>query len=388
MEETKNLMLVWDAAHIFGVLFLLASPYTACAFCILSGALWKKELPIVRNVYMFMAWWFLVTFRSYFLGILSTVFLFYISPRVFHEAISRLLPIHIIWYLNLLYPPPKISNKKSSNNYSLSNVNNNTNNNTTSDNNTTPEVSIILCNMNESLDTLKINIDSIVKSKKFAEKSLGIKHIRMVFSDGGSKNIEDIREKFGDMFDLITIIPGGKLRGRHVATLNEPSDIIVAYDSDRKYDIENTYKHLQAFFQNKNPCSDENGELVSNVVGTTHYVNSDGTLPFNGGNSAYLRQVYIDNPFDIDIREAKWIWQEEEIDWRNKLAKCGKVTSVDANYSDIDPIPLLSCMKRILNLKNSFGGGNDRSNMTEDIYQVATKVATTLTINYLISCCI
>ena len=388
MEETKNLMLVWDAAHIFGVLFLLASPYTACAFCILSGTFWKKELPIVRNVYMFMAWWFLVTFRSYFLGILSTVFLFYISPRVFHEAISRLLPIHIIWYLNLLYPPPKISNKKSSNNYSLSNVNNNTNNNTTSDNNTTPEVSIILCNMNESLDTLKINIDSIVKSKKFAEKSLGIKHIRMVFSDGGSKNIEDIREKFGDMFDLITIIPGGKLRGRHVATLNEPSDIIVAYDSDRKYDIENTYKHLQAFFQNKNPCSDENGELVSNVVGTTHYVNSDGTLPFNGGNSAYLRQVYIDNPFDIDIREAKWIWQEEEIDWRNKLAKCGKVTSVDANYSDIDPIPLLSCMKRILNLKNSFGGGNDRSNMTEDNYHVATKVATTLTLNYLISCSI
>ena len=91
-----------------------------------------------------------------------------------------------------------------------------------------PRVSIILCNMNESIETMKINIDSIVKSKKFAEKMLKIEHIRFVLSDGGSKNIEDIKKEFGNVFDLISIIPGGKLRGRHVATLNEPSDIIVA----------------------------------------------------------------------------------------------------------------------------------------------------------------
>merc|ERR1712043_47870 len=122
------------------------------------------------------------------------------------------------------------------------------------------------------------------------------------------------------------------------------------------------------------------------VVGTTHYVNSDGTLPFNGGNSAYLKQVYLDNPFDVTIREAKWIWQEEEIDWRDKLARCGKVCSVDANYNDIDPIPLMYCVKRVLNLKNSFGGGNNRSEMIEDNIQVGLKIVSTLFVTSLISC--
>merc|ERR1711997_514307 len=108
------------------------------------------------------------------------------------------------------------------------------------------------------IETMKINIDSIVKSKKFAEKVLNIKHIRFVLSDGGSKNMDDIKKEFGHIFDLISIIPGGKLRGRHVATLNEPSDIIVAYDSDRKYDIDNTYQHLKAFLQNKHENSEWN----------------------------------------------------------------------------------------------------------------------------------
>ena len=228
MEETKYLMLAWDLLHVIGCAAFLVSPYTVCAFCIISGVCWKKELSIARNVCILAAWWYVVTIRSTILGIISTTILFYISPRLFHEAISRLLPIHAIWYLNLLYPPPSPMNKKL-----LRHQNNSSNNNI--DNNTV-DVSIILCNMNESIETMKVNVDSIVKSKKYAEKALNIKHIRMVLSDGGSKNIEDIRKQFGDVFDLISIIPGGKLRGRHVATINEPSDIIVAYDSDRNYD--------------------------------------------------------------------------------------------------------------------------------------------------------
>ena len=157
------------------------------------------------------------------------------------------------------------------------------------------------------------------------------------------------------------------------------------YDSDRNYEIQNTYKHLEAFLKVKDQCNNEVKGQVPDVVGTTHYVNSDGTLPFNGGNSAYLRQAYLDNPFDTSIREAKWIWQEEEIDWRNKLAKCGSVISVEANYSDIDPIPLMSCAKRILNLKNSFGGGENRSNMNENLNQVILKIIVTLTLTIFIS---
>ena len=96
--------------------------------------------------------------------------------------------------------------------------------------------------------------------------------------------------------------------------------------------------------------------------------------------------MYLDNPFDVTIREAKWIWQEEEIDWRDKLAKCGKVLSVDANYDDIDPVPLMACIKRVLNLKGSFGGGNNRSDMVEDDLQIGLKIASILFINSLVSC--
>ena len=403
MESTKHLMLVWDSLHVIGCILFLLSPYTVCGLCVLSGIFWKKEYPIVKMVCVLSLWWYLVTLRSIVLGICSTIFLFYISPRVFHEAISRLLPIHAIWYLNLIYPPPKPSNKYSTSNnpYSLKNNKTNNNNNANNVNNNDnddrnsneeeidahPRVSIILCNMNESIETMKINIDSIVKSKKFAEKMLSLKHIRFVLSDGGSKNMDEIKKEFGHIFDLISIIPGGKLRGRHVATLNEPSDIIIAYDSDRNYDVKNTFMHLQPFLQNNNSNSSEDEEAnEAVVVGTTHYVNSDGTLPFNGGNSAYLKQVYLDNPFDVTIREAKWIWQEEEIDWRDKLARCGKVCSVEANYHDIDPIPLMSCVKRVLNLKNSFGGGNNRSEMIEDNIQVGLKIVSTLFVTSLISC--
>ena len=403
MESTKHLMLIWDSLHVIGCLLFLFSPYTTCGLCILSGVFWKKETKIVQMVCVLALWWYLITLRSTILGIFSTCILFYVSPRVFHEAISRLLPIHAIWYLNLFYPAPKPLNKYSSsennpyslkNNKLIDNNNANINNNVDNDGNSNvdddkidanqPRVSIILCNMNESVETMKINIDSIVRSKKFAEKMLKLKHIRFVLSDGGSKNIEDIKKEFGHVFDLISIIPGGKLRGRHVATLNEPSDIIVAYDSDRNYDVQNTYMHLQPFFQDLKASNEDTNEAV--VVGTTHYVNSDGTLPINGGNSAYLRSVYLDNPFDVTIREAKWIWQEEEIDWRDKLAKCGKVLSVDANYDDIDPVPLMACIKRVLNLKGSFGGGNNRSDMVEDNLQIGLKIASILFVNSLVSC--
>ena len=114
--------------------------------------------------------------------------------------------------------------------------------------------------------------------------------------------------------------------------------------------------------------------IVIPIVGTTHYVNSDGTLPFNGGNSAYLRKAYLRYPFNTNINEAREIWKEEEIEWRDRLAKCGSVISVRATYSEIDPIPLMSSLKRVFNLKNSFGGGQNRSNLNESFSIVICKI--------------
>ena len=106
----------------------------------------------------------------------------------------------------------------------------------------------------------------------------------------------------------------------------------------------------------------------SGIVGTTHYNNSDGTLPFNGGNSAYYCQAYLACPFNLDIggMSCGELWQEEEFAWRDRLAMFGSVVSVDARYSEIDPLPLMSAMKRAFGFKNNFSGGDDRSSMNID----------------------
>ena len=73
----------------------------------------------------------------------------------------------------------------------------------------------------------------------------------MVFADGGSNNIKAIRNRYIKVFDLIKIIPGGKLSGRHIATLSETSDVIIAYDSDREYALDNAFQHLDALIRNR-----------------------------------------------------------------------------------------------------------------------------------------
>ena len=364
MQDMKSLLLVWDLLHYIGILLFLASPSKSSIISIMVGLLWKRQWIIVRNIFMFLIWWSVVSIRWHSLAFTSTLILFLWSPTIHHEILGRTLPIQCAWILNVIYPPPSPNNSEI--------INSHRDNSNCYD----PMISIIVCNKNESMKTLKGSVESIIRTKRYAEKNLGIRHIRMVFADGGSKNIDEIRKQYSSVFDVITIIEGGKLRGRHEATVNERSDIIIAYDSDRNYDISNAYRHLEAFIGVKDKNASNN--KVVPVVGTTHYVNSDGTLPFNGGNSAYLREAYLKYPFNTNINEARWIWKEEEIEWRDKLAKCGLVISVQATYSELDPIPLMSSLERVFNLKNSFSGGDNRSNLKENFLIVVCKITLTL----------
>ena len=93
------------------------------------------------------------------------------------------------------------------------------------------------------------------------------------------------------------------------------------------------------------------------VVGTTYYPHHHkGTLPFNGGNSAYIRELYVNNPFDTTINQTNFrdILYEEEFCWPRKLAMCGSVISVNANYTDIHSFSFAEFLIRTIG--NSFVG--------------------------------
>ena len=368
--------LVWDLLHLIGISFVLLFPHETCITGILIGILWKRQINIARNIFLYILWWSLVSNTSYSVGIFCTLILLMSSPRVFHELFSNTLTVLCTWILNTIYPVLCRTQPK----YPYS----------TEDNiliTDHPTVTIILCNKNEPLSTLSQSIESIVSSKKYAEQHLNLDYIRLVLADGGSKNIEEISNGYDTIFDLILVVPGGKLCGRHEATMNETSDIIIAYDSDRKYDIQNTYEHLNPFITNWTKVKNGSNEIVLQVVGTTCYVNSDGVFPFNGGNSAYLREVYLKCPFNTTIDQTKTssIWKEEELDWGNNLAKYGSVVSVKADYSDINPLPLIPFFKRMLNLQNSFMGGIDRWTSEETSFQVFCKIAFIVTCTVIIS---
>lgn len=244
------------------------------------GVLWKREVAIALRILLFLIWWCVVAIRWNCLWFLSTIILFFFSPRIFEECMNVVMT-HFFWFVNTIYPTHCLTSTcKWRKGYAKYNSHDN------------PTVSIIVCNKDKSSKILEKSITSIVLSIKYAESKLGIGYIRMVFADGGSNNIEAICNRYSEIFDLIEIIPGGKLSQRHVATLNEASDIIIAYDSDREYAIANAFLHLDAFV--KNGYGKIKGEITKvPVVGTTYYLHHHGTVSFKGGNSAYIRQVYL-----------------------------------------------------------------------------------------------
>ena len=289
------------------------------------------------------------------------------SPRVFHEIFNNTLTVQCTWILNAIYPFLHQTTSNDEEKYKIEKV-------FTTDLLT---VSIILCNKDETKEVFEQSVMSIIQSKTYAENILKISRIRFILADGGSRNIDVIQQSYGSKFDSIEVIAGGKLTGRHHSSLKETSDIIIAYDSDRKYDKRNTFELLFPFVNDCRSLETNGNQKEHMIVGSTHYVNSDGIFPFNGGNSAYLRIAYLKHPFNVNINQTTTssIWKEEEIDWGNNLLKCGKVVSVPALYSDINPLPFPALLKRMFNCKDSFVGGVDRCNTTENDSVIVYKIS-------------
>lgn len=238
-----------------------------------------------------------------------------------------------------------------------------------------PTASILLCNKDEFIESLEESITSVVAAKRFAEERLPIGHIRLVLVDGLSANIDEIRRRFQGMVDTISVVPGGKLNGRHSCSVSENSDILITYDSDRRYDIRNTYELLRPFIDDWNEQKNGETRKSQRIVGTNH-TSADELFPFNGGNSAYLRSVYLMHPFDTTISQTMRtpIWREEEFEWGYKLSQCGRVVSVAAFYEDMDPIPFIPHVRRMLNMPNTFTGGKDRMKEKETMLSALLKI--------------
>ena len=269
--------LIWDLLHFIGIILVITFPYKTCITAVIVALVWKQNYEIVRNITCFILWWSLTSIHGVKYGLSATFILFLTSPRAFNEIFNNTLTVQCTWILNAIYPIiyPDINDEemklKTSNVY----------------NSDDPTVLIILCNKDEALEVLDQSIKSIIDAKDYAERMLNINRIKIILADGGSRNIHKIRNAFGAIFDSIEVIPGGKLSGRHYCSVKETSDIIVAYDSDRMYGKRNTFELLFPIIQDWKKYNRNGEEKESVVVGTTHYVNSDGVIPFNGGNSAY-----------------------------------------------------------------------------------------------------
>lgn len=359
--------LIWDVLHFVGVVFVIIFPYQTCLAGIVTAVLWKRKYKIAHNIFCCILWWSMTNIHGWVLGLFSSFILLMTSPRVFHEIFNNTLTVQCTWILNAIYP---FFHRTTSNDGVNSKI-------TKVYASNPPNVSIILCNKDETKEVFEQSVMSIIQSKTYAENILNINHIRLILADGGSKNIDIIQQSYGSKFDSIEVIAGGKLTGRHHCSLKETSDIIIAYDSDRKYDKRNTFELLFPFFNDCRSLETNGYQKEQMIVGSTHYVNSDGIFPFNGGNSAYLRKAYMKHPFNININQTTTssIWKEEEIDWGNNLMKCGKVVSVQALYSDINPLPFPALLKRMLNCKDSFAGGVNRCSTMETDSVIIYKIS-------------
>ena len=204
------------------------------------------------------------------------------------------------------------------------------------------KVSIILPSL--SIDSYLIDnvMDSIFKSNVVMEYPDSFEYI--LVTDPSFNEFGDF-----DYFDKIIKAPLGKLTARDMAIKQSSGDIIVAIDADRVYNRNWLNEMVKPFNDN-------------DVVGTTSFiVYSFITTPFDvipklayysskmdGGGSAFRKDAYLKvGGFNLNIDQLDWNWmiQEEEILFKKKLERVGKVVFVPIpNYA----IPRLSTPKRLV----------------------------------------
>ena len=138
----------------------------------------------------------------------------------------------------------------------------------------------------------------------------------------------DLIEQYAD---VVLCAPKGKLNARHAGITAAKGDIIVSVDGDCVYPPSWLQKHLDAY-------------LEPNVVATAGPTNQGMLEPLvalpkhivymtriSGRNSTFLKDAYFKvGGFDLTIDQTnlKELWMEEELRFKNRLERIGKVAYI------------------------------------------------------------
>jgi glycosyltransferase involved in cell wall biosynthesis len=148
--------------------------------------------------------------------------------------------------------------------------------------------------------------------------------------------------------DKIINCPKGKLNARHYGYINEECDIVICADADRQY-MPEWFDSLVKPLIDKNDVVASVGSPNDKDYSMYKLLVEKYKLPFNGGNSAFIRQCYLQYPFDLTVNQfdINDIWFEEEFILGTNLQKLGKIKyATHAKYNDLRNDDIISSVLR------------------------------------------
>lgn len=211
-------------------------------------------------------------------------------------------------------------------------------------------VSVILTAFHEEL-TIRTSVRSIRRGIRDARRRLPLSSVRLVLAVGEDDR-ETARKAREAGVDEVLFCPPGKLRARHHAMVLDTADIIVAADGDRGYDRNWLYRLLSPLFEDPEVVATlgETRDLGGGLSGSA-LSRSVLTLPNNGGNAAFYRNMYLRIPFvaEVDQFKHRHLWREEEFAFGLRLREMGRVVHVpDSHSCELRPYGLFRVMARHL----------------------------------------
>ena len=210
-------------------------------------------------------------------------------------------------------------------------------------------VSIILCAYEED-ETIDRSLSSLRAAVKSARISPLILETRLVLVD--SSRSDTTRLRLAACVDRMVEGRPGKLSARDQGMrLEDSADLFVAADADREYEADWLLKLVAPFAKAGVVATMGETRNLGASMSASAWCRATLKMPYNGGNSAFLKRAYREAPFDTSIDQSvhRRLWLEEEFLLGLTLMAQGEVVHVqDCRSYEVRPYPLLDQLKRHL----------------------------------------